>query len=176
MVPPYPHVPYFSRSRATRRERSPELQLLAFHALALHPTAPEVLERAAATPDVDGVGYPDLGGDGTSHHPDGKAKGKTRTSALGVFCLSLSHDEKEGKTYTSRTAPSHEDFWSLTPTCSGPNLTYWRNTCAMIDPNLPAAADIPWQVQRYFVGKTSAEICRNGEKTHNSRGAGLLTA
>jgi hypothetical protein len=59
----------------------------------------------------------------------------------------------------SSTAPSQGDATVKTPWCCGPKLTYARKTCAMMEPSLPAAAEMPAQVQRYFVGKTSAEIC-----------------
>jgi hypothetical protein len=47
---------------------------------------------------------------------------------------------------------------SLTPT--PPNLAYVRKIWAMMLPSLPSAAERPWQVQRYFVGKTSADMAK----------------
>jgi hypothetical protein len=46
-------------------------------------------------------------------------------------------------TYTSNTQPNHDELGSFTPCPGEPNFAYAKNICAMIDPNLPAAADRP---------------------------------
>jgi hypothetical protein len=58
----------------------------------------------------------------------------------------------------SNIQPNQVEGTSPTPIGGEPNLAYARNTCAVMEPNFPAAAEMPWHVPRNLVGNTSAAI------------------
>ena len=64
----------------------------------------------------------------------------------------------EGKgTHMISAHPSQVERGSFTPLPW--ILSFERKICVMMLPNLPAPAERPTHVARYFVGKTSAVIC-----------------
>jgi hypothetical protein len=133
----------------TRQERPPGLALVLLHPFPRAFPKPKILETPALTPNITRIRNPKVRNYCSKSHPDSK------TSMISKLVEGWA---SEYRTHTNKTHPSHVEWGSLTPTPGDPNLAYARKTCAIIEPSLPAAADMPWQVQRYFVGNTSAAI------------------